>query len=146
MLKAVLDSTVLVSAFLNPVRAGPAYDLLQSAAEHAFNLYISENILAEVADVLLNRKPIRKRYKYSDSDVVEYCRELAQTATMTSREPDIRGAVERDPNDDMIIACALAAGADYIVTRDKDLLSLGRYRTVAMIAPEAFLHVLRAQD
>jgi predicted nucleic acid-binding protein len=58
--------------------------------------------------------------------------------------PDIRGVV-RDPNDDMIVACAVAAGADYIVTRDKDLLALGEYDGIAMIKREAFLAILRAR-
>ena len=43
----------------------------------------------------------------------------------------------------MIIACALAADADYIVTRDKDLLSLRKYENISIITPEAFLEVLR---
>ena len=51
--------------------------------------------------------------------------------------------VERDPNDDMIVACALVAPADYIVTRDDDLLSLNVYESIAMITPEAFMTVLR---
>ena len=38
--------------------------------------------------------------------------------------PEVR--VVRDPNDDMIVACAMAAGADYLVTRDEDMLSLDR--------------------
>ena len=38
----------------------------------------------------------------------------------------------------MIVACGLAAQADYIVTRDKDLLSLGRHESFEMITPEAF--------
>ena len=39
--------------------------------------------------------------------------------------------------------CALAASAEYIVTRDKDLLSLGAYEGITMITPEEFLQVLR---
>ena len=43
----------------------------------------------------------------------------------------------------MIVACALAAGANYLVSRDKDLLSLGEHEGIAMITPEAFMHLLR---
>jgi uncharacterized protein len=53
--------------------------------------------------------------------------------------------VVRDRDDDMVVACALAAKADYLVSRDKDLLSLGQHEGVTMISPEAFLRVLRAQ-
>ena len=51
--------------------------------------------------------------------------------------------VVRDPADDMVLACALAAGAEYLVTRDKDLLSLGTYREIEIITPEVFLRTMR---
>ena len=43
----------------------------------------------------------------------------------------------------MIIATAVAAKADYLVTGDKDLLSLGSYRGIGIVTPEAFMGVLR---
>ena len=54
----------------------------------------------------------------------------------------ITGAV-RDPNDDMILACAVDGSADTIVSRDKDLLSLGIFRGVPIISPETFRQQLR---
>ena len=76
--------------------------------------------------------------------MVAYCQALTRLGRIVADVPDIRGVV-RDPNDDMIVACAVAAGADYIVTRDKDLLALGEYDGIAMIKPEAFLAILRAR-
>ena len=60
---------------------------------------------------------------------------------MISDPPPVQ--VVRDPNDNMIVGCALVADADYIVTRDKDLLSLGRHDHIEIITPEAFVQVLR---
>jgi predicted nucleic acid-binding protein len=51
--------------------------------------------------------------------------------------------VIRDPNDDMVVATAQHAQAAYIVTRDKDLLSLQHYEGITMIMPEAFMAILR---
>jgi len=85
----------------------------------------------------------KRLYSYSDDNVIEYCQGLSRFATLVTDLPEVK--VVRDPNDDKIVACALAAGAEYIVTRDKDLLSLGEYEGVAMITPEEFLHVLRGQ-
>jgi len=56
--------------------------------------------------------------------------------------PEVR--VVRDPNDDMILASAIAADADYLVTRDRDLLTLIRHEGIAVISPEAFIALLRA--
>ena len=63
------------------------------------------------------------------------------TASLVTDLPPVTGVV-RDPNDDMIVACALAAGADYIVTRDKDLLSLGEHEGIRIVTPRQFLDLL----
>jgi len=59
--------------------------------------------------------------------------------------PALSGIV-RDPNDDMILACAVAASASHVVTRDDDLLALGTYEGIAIITPEAFLPLLRSSE
>jgi len=51
--------------------------------------------------------------------------------------------VVRDPNDDMVIATAARAQVAYIVTRDKDLLSLQQYENITIISPEAFIAIMR---
>ena len=48
--------------------------------------------------------------------------------------------------DNMIIACAVAAGADYIVSRDLDLLDLKAYQGIQMVRPEDFIHYLRRDN
>jgi len=45
----------------------------------------------------------------------------------------------RDPNDDFILECAAAGHADAIVTGDKDLLSLGTYRSIMILTPRQYL-------
>jgi predicted nucleic acid-binding protein len=68
---------------------------------------------------------------------------LRGIAQLTGSLPLLAGIVVRDPNDDRIVACALAAGADYRVTRDDDLLSLRTHESITMITPEAFMSLLR---
>ncbi len=45
----------------------------------------------------------------------------------------------------MIVACAVAAQADYLVARDRDMLSLGEYESISIVTPEEFLQALRQQ-
>jgi uncharacterized protein len=59
--------------------------------------------------------------------------------------PLLAGIV-RDPNDDMILACAVAAWASPVVTRDEDLLSLGNCAGIAIVSPEAFLTLLQSAE
>ena len=141
MPSAVADTTILVSAFLRAKVGGASFDLLGLAHEGVFDLYLSNDILEETARVLLESARIRRRYVYSDQAVVDYCRALSRLATVVSRVPTIK--VVRDPNDDMILAAALAAKAKYLVTRDDDLLVLKTYKRVAIVTPEVFLAILR---
>jgi putative PIN family toxin of toxin-antitoxin system len=50
---------------------------------------------------------------------------IADGAVVVTDSPPIK--IVRDPNDHMILACAMAARADYLVSRDNDLLPLGEY-------------------
>lgn len=143
MPSAVLDSTVLVSAFLKPVPGGVSFDLLRFAERGSFDLVLSEDILEETARVLLTSERNRRRYKYPDDAVTQYCHNLERFAAVVISDPP-ELTVVRDPNDDMIVACAVEAAADFIISRDHDLRVLGTYEGIQILTPEAFLHVLRS--
>lgn len=142
MRKAVRDTTVLVAAMLRPEPGGVSAELLKFAAEGRYEMFLSDDILEETAATLATSERIRKRYKYSDEHIVGYCEELARLGTVVSDPPALTGIV-RDPNDDMIVACAVAANADFLVSRDKDLLALGSYEAIEVVTPEDFLRILR---
>ena len=144
MRKAVLDTTVLVSGFLKQVEGGVAHQLLLFARQGAFEQYISDYILEELAEVLLRPGRTRQRYQYPDSAVVEFCQGLTRFATLVTDVPEVR--IVRDPSDDLILGCAIGAGAEYLVTRDKDLLSLEEYQRIKIVTPEAFLRMLRDEE
>ena len=71
--------------------------------------------------------------------VLAWCTELEKLGRLfTAPLPEI-GPVCRDPNDDHVIATALALNADVIVTGDKDLLALSQYRSIRILTARAFL-------
>lgn len=137
-MRIVLDSSTLVSAFLSPT--GSPAGLLARTGEGAFTIYVSTEILTETARAL-SRKRITDRYAHGPEDVERFVTVLAQTAELVSDLPEVR-AVSRDPNDDVIIATAVAAKADYLVTGDNDLLVLGEYQGVRIVTPRQFLELL----
>jgi uncharacterized protein len=140
MPNAVLDSTVLVSAFLR--QEGLAALLLRQAAGGVFELSLSRAILTETETTLVEREHIRRRYSYSNEEVTAFCQELGASFPVLTDLPPLAGIV-RDPNDDMVIATAVQAQAAYIVTRDNDLLSLQQYEDITIISPEAFIAIVR---
>jgi uncharacterized protein len=122
--RVVLDTAVLVSGFITEHKQGISAALLQAAEAGAFQLYLSTEILAETERVLCaDRRHLRRKYRDSEDAATRWCRALARIARIV-RDPPAVTVVERDPTDDMVIACALAAKADALVSRDKDLLSL----------------------
>ncbi len=106
-------------------------------------LFLSEEILDEAQGVLLdNERRHRQRYHYPDAEAIHFIEGLRAFAHLVTDLPQVT-AVIRDPNDDMVVATAQRAQAAYIVTRDKDLLSLQQYEGITMITPEAFIAIVR---
>ena len=146
MVSAVYDSNILVSAFLsrdNP--GGLSNELLRYARQRLVNLYLSPEIIAETFATLVGSTRARRRYRYTAAMASEFCDNLFAAANIVVDPPPAPGAVPRDPDDDKIVACAVAADAEYIVTRDQDLLSVGSYAGIDILAPEQFLHLLRRE-
>jgi uncharacterized protein len=143
MPSAVLDSTVLISAFL--AQRGVSNAILRHAREGAFFLFLSEEILNEAQGVLLDEeRRHRQRYHYPNEAAIHFIDGLRAFAHLVADLPQV-AVVIRDPNDDMVVATAQRAQAAYIVTRDKDLLSLHHYEGITMITPEVFIAVVREQ-
>jgi putative PIN family toxin of toxin-antitoxin system len=141
MPSAVLDSTVLISAFL--VQRGVSNELLRGHSEGAFLLFLSGEILDKAQGVLLDEeRRHRQRYHYLNEEAINFIEGLRVFAYLVTDLPQVT-VVSRDPNDDMVVATAQRAQVAYIVTRDKDLLSLQCYEGITMITPEAFIAIVR---
>ena len=140
MTRAVLDSSVLVSAFLTA--GGTSYAVLSAARRGAFVLCLSGAILDETRRSLRNKvKTIRRHYTYPDERIDAHIADLAALAEPITDLPGLR-VVPLDPDDDVIVATAAKAGADYLVTGDRHLLSLGAYEGIRMVTPRQFLDLL----
>lgn len=124
MSRAVLDTNVLISAFLFHEREGVPVMLLRRAAEGRFTLVTCELLLDELEHVLTRDAAIRARYGYTLEMATAYRVLLERRAAVVEPQAPFP-RVSRDSDDDLIIATAVAGEADRIVTGDDDLLTVG---------------------
>lgn len=126
-MRLVLDTNVVVSALL---WRGLPRSLLHDAYAGRVTLFTSVPLLLELGSILARRKFAIKieASKLTIEQLVDYYAEL----TTVVRPVPVNG-VAPDPDDDVVLGTALAAGAGWVVTGDKPLLSVLDYREVQII-------------
>jgi len=127
--RVVLDTNVLASALL---WGGTPERLIEAAGEGALELFTSEALLAELSGILGRAKFAAKlkQKNVSAADIVARYREITETIEVES----IEEARLRDPDDIAVLACALAAQADLIVSGDADLMDLKAYQGILIVS------------
>lgn len=138
-MRLVLDTNVLVSAFL---WQGTPGRLIELAAENEIQLFTSRTLLDELAAALAKRKlakPVLATRLTSDQMLHNYRRLATRvTARQFARQ------VSRDADDDAVLACALAASANLIVSGDDDLLVLKHFQGIPVATPAQALRIIEA--
>ena len=125
----VFDTNVLIAAIITE---GICSKLLHRARAGEFSLISCPFILKEL------RRILSKKFRLGQDELalaIEIMSEVfSQVLDHSLKIKDIC----RDAADDNIIACAVAAKADYLVTGDADLLELKIYQGVRIITPRDF--------
>jgi putative PIN family toxin of toxin-antitoxin system len=131
--KAVFDTNILVSAFVFP--GGIIREIMNLALKKQVVIYVSEQILEEYSRVL------RQKFKWSDEAISVNIGLLRRIFTVIN--PDILiKAVRADHTDDKVIECAVGAGADVIISGDRHLLNLNKYKAIPILSPAEFLRTM----
>lgn len=126
-MRVVFDTNVILAAFITHGASAEIFD--HCLAHHT--IISSLFILDEVEDKLLNK------FHFPRSKVEDLIRFLHRE-TETVEPAALPGQVCRDADDDMVLATALAAQADCILTGDNDLLDLKHYEGIAIIKAADF--------
>ena len=135
MMRIVLDTNVTFSALL---WRGTPYRLVETIRrQRQDHLFTSPALLAELADVL-TRPFAAKRLALLERIGNELLADYAGFAEMVTprRVPEV---VIADPDDDQVIAAAVAAKADIIASGDHHLLSLGTHQRIRILHPADML-------
>jgi putative PIN family toxin of toxin-antitoxin system len=136
--KAVLDTNILVSAFITP-RGAPA-KLLQAWREGQFDLVTSLPIFVELQEALY-RPTIQIRYHLSLEDIHNFLTLIASATVVVPGTTTVSASIQ-DPDDLMVLSTAIESQAAYLVTGDKELLRLERFQSIHIITPSAFLRII----
>lgn len=135
MLKVVIDVNLFVSAIIN--RKGNPYKLFQLWRSNVFLLIISERMLEEMKKVLQYPR-IKKKYNLRDEQIkqaVDTVKKFA-IAFPVLKTLDV---IKEDPDDNEVLACALTAKVDFIVSGDNHLLELGAFEDIPIVTVKNFL-------
>ena len=129
-MRAVIDTNVLVSGLL---WAGTPHTLLLQLRDGALTLLSSPALLAEFGEVIARPKfkPVLDRAGVSPEQLLTELRQLTELVD----PPPLPATVSRDGDDDALLALAVAAQADLLVTGDADLLVLGSYGDIPILTP-----------
>jgi uncharacterized protein len=136
VITAVLDANVLLSGFVH--EHGVPGQLLLAWIGLVYRLVISEAILVEVTRGFQKRYFQQRLTPERISNNLALLRRRALLAPITAQ---VEG-VATHPEDDLVLAAAVSAQADYLVTGDDQLLKLGRYQGVQIVSPRTFLNAL----
>ena len=126
-MRIVLDANVVVAAF---AARGLCESILELCLD-SHNIILSEHLLREI------HKNLLKKVKLPKKGADEIVALLRENATIVKPTP-LPAKSCRDPDDVNVLGAAVAADADLIVTGDKDLLVLKRFRLILILSPRQF--------
>ena len=128
MIRVVLDTNILVSAYLRP--KGTPAAILAAAMTGQFQMCISEAVLAEYREVLH-----RARFSIGEKRIDRGLSVIRKRSRLC--KPSLKLVVSPDEDDNRLLECAHAAKAHYLVTGNtKDFP--GRYKYTKIVSPKSF--------
>ncbi len=133
MKKIVLDTNVYISAF---AFGGEPRRVIEVVIAGKVVNYISNQIIDELAVVLK-----RPKFGYDDAVIRRIIYEIEQVSE-SFNDYQIHDLVKRDIKDNHVLACALYARADYLVTGDNDLLEVETPGKLEIITPTQFTKII----
>jgi putative PIN family toxin of toxin-antitoxin system len=128
-LRIVLDTNVLISGLFY---SGPPRLIIEQILSGKHRFYTSMDLLAELDCVL------KLKFQNSQAAAADTLEAIKRIARLTIPKYEIN-AIQDDPDDNRVLECALSAEADVIISGDKHLLKLKKFRDVLILNPQEFL-------
>ncbi len=126
-MRILLDTNVLIAAF---IARGTCSEVLEHCARN-HTLVSSKPLFQELDEKLAGKFGFTRKETREVAALLRGKTEMVEPVTLDQ-------PVCRDPDDDVVLATALAGACDCIITGDKDLLVLERFRQIPILAPGNF--------
>jgi putative PIN family toxin of toxin-antitoxin system len=133
-MRAVLDTNVWTGAIL---RRSAAHTIYLRAEAGEYTAVTSHPILHEIVRVL------RAYFALPDDSTYQWWLRLTRLCDVV-QVFSLLNVIERDPDDNKFIECALDGRCEYIVSQDGDLLDLGSYAGMQIVKVGRFLRLLES--
>ena len=134
--RAVIDTNLFVSGLF--ANQGYTYQLQELWLAGAFELVASEQILNEIQRTL--QKPqIKQRLLLQDGEETVITELIRAKATIVTADRYQTDKIIEDPTDNKFLACALEAGAHYVVSGDNHLLALKHFHRIQIVDAKTFV-------
>jgi putative PIN family toxin of toxin-antitoxin system len=139
--RAVIDTNVLLSGLF---WLGPPHRLIQQIRAGTLTLVSSPALLTELEDVLRRPKfqTVLARARIDLEGILNEARRLAEIVDA----PAEGMSRSRDPDDNVVLAVAVASRADMIISGDADLLTLGSHAGIPIVDPAAAIDRIAGQE
>ena len=137
MHRVVIDTNVLISGIIQ--QSGFPFKVVKLWEDEVVVLVTSVATIEE-AERVLNYPKIRKRYALTSDDIQRTVANLLKYSVLV-QDPTISNVIEQDPDDNKILATAIAGKADYIISGDMHLLTLNNYRGIDIVTPKRFCEI-----
>ncbi len=138
-MRVTLDTNVLVSAFISKRgHSTKVLDIVTTFEE--ITLVLSDGILEEFEDVM-KRGEVRERFDYTKADVGEFAGAIRSIAEIVELRSTFK-VVEEDPMDDMVLNTAYDGRADYIVSGDRHIKGVKKFRGIMIVSPREFMRII----
>lgn len=137
-MRIVLDTNVIISAFL---WGGLPENILKQAEKGSIQIFTCRQQLDELNDVL-SRKQFMLQLGKFNLTVLEIIHGFIALSSIIDVKK-IKKVVKSDPDDDIILACAVESYARYIVSGDRHLLDLETYSGIEILNPVMFYNLIK---
>lgn len=134
-MKIVIDNNVFISGIF---WKGAPNEIIKLAEEEKLEISATLEIIDELFGVL-KRNKFAKLYEEAATELEYIFRKIFELVKIYSCKTAVR-IIKEDPSDDKFLACALASGADFIISGDKHLLKLKSFQNIPIITPREFLN------